>query len=73
MRLLGQALGREQRAEEFIAFYQQSLAKVTQTLAKAGTVKQPKIFIDMLAGLQDCCGSPGTGNCLLYTSDAADE
>lgn len=62
MRLLGQALGREQRAEEFIAFYQHSLAKVTRTLAKAGTVKQPKIFIDMLAGLQDCCGSPGTGN-----------
>ncbi|SEB87021.1 iron complex transport system substrate-binding protein [Pseudomonas saponiphila] len=62
MRLLGQALGREQQAEAFIAFYQQSLARVSDTLAKAGKVQQPKIFIDMLAGLQDCCGSPGTGN-----------
>ncbi|MGZ0785960.1 ABC transporter substrate-binding protein [Pseudomonas saponiphila] len=62
MRLLGQALGREQQAEAFIAFYQQSLARVSDTLARAGKVQQPKIFIDMLAGLQDCCGSPGTGN-----------
>ncbi|MGC5703074.1 ABC transporter substrate-binding protein [Pseudomonas sp. NFXW11] len=62
MRLLGQALDREPQAEAFIAFYQASLAKVSDTLAKAAPVKQPKIFIDMLAGLQDCCGSPGTGN-----------
>ncbi|KTC43851.1 MAG: ABC transporter substrate-binding protein [Pseudomonas sp.] len=62
MRLLGQALGREQQAEAFIAFYQQSLARVTEPLARAGNLKQPTIFIDMLAGLQDCCGSPGTGN-----------
>lgn len=62
MRLLGQALGREQQAEAFIAFYQQSLARVSETLAKAAPLKQPTIFIDMLAGLQDCCGSPGTGN-----------
>lgn len=62
MRLLGRALGREQQAEAFIAFYQQSLARVSDTLARAGKVQQPKIFIDMLAGLQDCCGSPGTGN-----------
>eukprot|EP01132_Coremiostelium_polycephalum_P019675 gene19675-23401_t len=57
MRLLGKALDRNQQAEDYIAFYQASLAKVTDTLAKAGTVKRPKIFIDMLAGLQDCCGS----------------
>lgn len=62
MRLLGQALGREQQAQAFIDFYQRSLARVTDTLAQAGQLKQPTIFIDMLAGLQDCCGSPGTGN-----------
>lgn len=62
MRLLGQALGREQQAQAFIDFYQRSLARVTDTLAQAGQLEQPTIFIDMLAGLQDCCGSPGTGN-----------
>ncbi|WP_347900788.1 ABC transporter substrate-binding protein [Pseudomonas purpurea] len=63
MRVLGQALGREQQADAFIDFYQQSLATVSETLAKAqAPVPRPKIFIDMLAGLQDCCGSPGTGN-----------
>lgn len=62
MRLLGQALGREQQAQAFIDFYQRSLARVTDTLAQAGQLEQPTIFIDMLAGLQECCGSPGTGN-----------
>ncbi|ERO65560.1 ABC transporter substrate-binding protein [Pseudomonas piscis] len=62
MRLLGQALGREQQAQAFIDFYQRSLARVTEPLAQAGKLEQPTIFIDMLAGLQDCCGSPGTGN-----------
>ncbi|GBL55304.1 iron complex transport system substrate-binding protein [Pseudomonas citronellolis] len=65
MRLLGEALGRQQRAAEFIDFYQQAIEAVREPLAGAearGELERPRLFVDMLAGLQDCCGSPGRGN-----------
>ncbi|WP_218186447.1 ABC transporter substrate-binding protein [Terasakiispira papahanaumokuakeensis] len=65
IQLLGKAIGRTSEAAAFIDFYQQSLDQVREPLAKAreaGQLNTPSLFIDMLAGLQDCCGSPGEGN-----------
>jgi len=65
LRLMGQVLGRQQRAEDFIAFYEPRIERVRQRVAAARQkdgFQRPAIFIDMLAGLRDCCGSPGKGN-----------
>jgi iron complex transport system substrate-binding protein len=65
LRIMGEVLGRDQRAEEYISFYEQQIRRVTEKVAVAASrpgFKRPTIFIDMLAGLQDCCGSPGKGN-----------
>jgi iron complex transport system substrate-binding protein len=63
--VMGDVLGRQARAKEFAAFYAQQIRRVTQPLreaaARAGFTR-PTIFIDMLAGVLDCCGSPGRGN-----------
>lgn len=65
LRLMGRVLGRQARADEYIRFYEEHVGRVrervVQAAAKAG-FKRPSVFIDMLAGLQECCGSPGRGN-----------
>ncbi|WP_198970490.1 ABC transporter substrate-binding protein [Xylophilus sp. ASV27] len=65
LRIMGEVLRRSQQAEAYIAFYEQQLRSVTDRVNGAASkpgFKRPSIFIDMLAGLQDCCGSPGKGN-----------
>jgi iron complex transport system substrate-binding protein len=51
--LLGKILNREDRAEEFLAFYRKQLDKVTQGLLSVG--KSPRVFIHSRAGLHDHC------------------
>ncbi|MFT3803914.1 MAG: ABC transporter substrate-binding protein [Burkholderiaceae bacterium] len=65
IRIMGQVLGRAERAEEYIRFYEEQMQRVTRRIeARAAEpgFERPTVFIDMLAGLQECCGSPGTGN-----------
>lgn len=59
LRLLGQALGRAEQAEELIAFYESRMARVTQ--AVAGRSERAAVFVHAHAGTTDCCNSPGTG------------
>jgi len=59
--LLGEVLGREQEAADFIAFYQDALKRVTEPLAAANPPK-PKVFLESRVGLGDqCCESMSKG------------
>ncbi|ABD07398.1 Periplasmic binding protein [Rhodopseudomonas palustris HaA2] len=58
IRLLGQLLGREARAEEFIGFYQSHMDRITNRLAAAKPAL-PNVLMHAHAGHQDCCNSPG--------------
>lgn len=65
LRLMGQVLGRQARAAEYIAFYEAHVGQVRERVAKAAAqpgFRRPTVVVDMLAGLRDCCGSPGKGN-----------
>ncbi|WP_372439758.1 ABC transporter substrate-binding protein [Burkholderia plantarii] len=64
IRLLGQVLHREREANDYIAFYQQHLARVRQVVDTVPEAQRPKVFIDMLAGVWDagCCHTAGNGN-----------
>lgn len=63
MRIIGTLFGKKDRAEEFVTFRQAEIAKVTDTLAKAGDVKKPLVFIERAGGYSDdCCMSFGNEN-----------
>lgn len=65
LRVMGEVLQRQPQAEAYIAFYETQMRRVTQRIATASAksdFRRPTVFIDMLAGLRDCCGSPGRGN-----------
>ncbi|MCZ7449097.1 ABC transporter substrate-binding protein [Agrobacterium rhizogenes] len=62
MRLMGQLTGKEKIAEDFIKFRADSIAKVTDTLAKANP-KKPVVFMERAGGYSDdCCMSFGNEN-----------
>lgn len=63
MHIIGQLLGKEDRAEEFVAFRQAQIAKVTETLEKAADLKKPLVFVERAGGYsEDCCMSFGNEN-----------
>ena len=49
MRVMGKLLGKEEKAEEFIKFRAESIAKVTDVLAKANP-KKPLVFVERAGG-----------------------
>ncbi|PJR16006.1 ABC transporter substrate-binding protein [Sinorhizobium meliloti] len=62
MRLIGKLFGEEAKAEEFIKFRADSIAKVADTLAKADP-KKPLVFMERAGGYSDdCCMSFGNEN-----------
>ncbi|MBP3127669.1 ABC transporter substrate-binding protein [Thalassospira sp. ER-Se-21-Dark] len=62
IRLFGKLFGKEDRAEEFIAFRAEEIAKITDRLASVKP-ERPEVFIDRAAGFyEDCCHSFGDGN-----------
>ncbi|WP_343716254.1 ABC transporter substrate-binding protein [Inquilinus sp.] len=62
IRILGQVIGREERAEEVIAFRRAEIEKVTSRLA-AYTGPRPQVMIDRAGGYSDeCCMSFGDEN-----------
>ncbi|MDX0403718.1 ABC transporter substrate-binding protein [Sinorhizobium medicae] len=62
MRIIGKLFGKEEKAEEFIQFRADSIAKVTDTLAKADP-KKPLVFVERAGGYsEDCCMSFGNEN-----------
>ncbi|MFW0755180.1 ABC transporter substrate-binding protein [Pseudomonas sp. H11T01] len=62
MRLFGQLWGQQARAEAFISFRQQQIARVTDVI-KANQPLRPKVFIERIGGYtDDCCLSFGNEN-----------
>lgn len=62
MRLFGQLLGKETRAQALIDFRRQQLARVTDVIA-ARQPQRPKVFIERIGGYsQDCCLTFGDEN-----------
>ncbi|KGM30582.1 ABC transporter substrate-binding protein [Inquilinus limosus MP06] len=62
IRILGQVIGREERAEEVIAFRRAEIEKVTGRLASY-TGPRPQVMIDRAGGYSDeCCMSFGDEN-----------
>jgi len=63
MRLIGKLFGKEARAEDFIKFRAEEIAKVTDVLAKHPDVKKPLVFMERAGGYSDdCCMSFGNEN-----------
>ncbi|WP_211230523.1 ABC transporter substrate-binding protein [Inquilinus limosus] len=58
LRALGRAVGREERAEAFIRFYQEHMGRIARTLA-AHPGARPKVLLHARAGGWDCCWSSG--------------
>lgn len=56
---LGRALGREEQAQAFIAFYRAHLERVRTALA--GQERRPRVFVHAHAGGATCCFAPGRG------------
>lgn len=62
MRLIGKLFGKEEKAEEFIKFRADNIARVTDVLAKADP-KKPLVFMERAGGYSDdCCMSFGNEN-----------
>jgi len=62
MRLIGKLFGKEDKAEEFIKFRADEIARVTDVLAKANP-KKPLVFMERAGGYSDdCCMSFGDEN-----------
>lgn len=62
MRIMGQVTGKSAQAEEYIAFVEAQMARVTDRLAGAAFAR-PKVFVDRAGGYSDdCCMTFGPGN-----------
>lgn len=62
MRIMGKLVGQEAKAEDYVAYVDQQMARVTDVLATAD-IKRPKVFIDRAGGYSDdCCMTFGDGN-----------
>lgn len=73
IRILGQVLGMEERAEEFIAFYEARMQEIADRLS-GQVIERPKVYMEMHAGGdRPCCGSPGKGNLGDYIEFAGGE
>jgi iron complex transport system substrate-binding protein len=60
LKMLGQAIGAEERADAFAAFYTTHLERVRLRLA-SGPLDRPSIFMHVHAGGMPCCSTPGHG------------
>jgi iron complex transport system substrate-binding protein len=62
MRLIGRLFGKQQRAEEFIAFRAAQIRRVTDVI-EARRPQRPRVFIERIGGYsQECCLSFGNEN-----------
>lgn len=60
--LLGKILNEEKGAAAFAQFYQEEMDKVTRITKKMNDKDKPLVFIEISAGLQDCCITLGRGD-----------
>ncbi|TYC55867.1 ABC transporter substrate-binding protein [Rhodobacterales bacterium] len=63
MRLIGKLYGEEEKAESFIEFRAEAIARVTDKLAEQKDLVRPMVFVERAGGYSDdCCMSFGNGN-----------
>ncbi|WP_185961486.1 ABC transporter substrate-binding protein [Telmatospirillum sp. J64-1] len=62
LKIMAQALGREAESQAFIEFYENRMKRISDRLAAHPDLQRPKVLMEMFAGSEDCCGSPGRGN-----------
>ncbi|MEM7426734.1 MAG: ABC transporter substrate-binding protein [Pseudomonadota bacterium] len=60
IRVLGQLLGREKEAEEFIEFYSSRKQRVERRISKL-IAKRPSVFLQVHAGRRQCCSGMAHG------------
>lgn len=61
MRVLGRVTGRDQQAENYIAFYEAHMKRIAARVAASGE-KRPTILFETHASTTDCCHALGAGN-----------
>ncbi|MDE1567523.1 ABC transporter substrate-binding protein [Aquabacter sp. P-9] len=62
LKILGQALGREEAAQAYADFYAARMKRIGDRLAQPGLVR-PKVLMEAHAGGSgECCNSPGRGS-----------
>ncbi len=63
MHIIDELFGKEDRAAEFNAFYEEQIARVTEVIAAQDDLDRPLVFVDRAGGYsEDCCMSFGHGN-----------
>lgn len=63
LRILGQALDRQEQAERYITFYESHMARVREIVQPVPQAERPRVFVEMLAGVWPaCCHSTGNGS-----------
>lgn len=63
MQIIGELFGKEDRAAEFNAFYEDQMARVTEVIAAQPDLDRPVVFVERAGGYsEDCCMSFGHGN-----------
>ncbi|OIQ33666.1 MAG: ABC transporter substrate-binding protein [Alphaproteobacteria bacterium MedPE-SWcel] len=63
MQIIGQLFGKEERAADFNAFYQEQMARVTEVIEAHPDLDRPLVFVERAGGYSDdCCMSFGNGN-----------
>ncbi|WP_159565104.1 ABC transporter substrate-binding protein [Budvicia diplopodorum] len=67
VRVLGQLLDREKKAEELISFYQAHMDRLTSRLNDP-KIQHPTVLLHAYPGVWDCCWSSGTGGIGEYIS-----
>lgn len=67
MRILGQVLDREAKAEELITFYQSHMDKLTSRL-DSPKLQHPRVLLHAYPGVWECCWSSGSGGLGEYIS-----
>lgn len=55
LQLMGEVLGREEQAQEFIGFYQQQLARIEEGMARIDTNNPPRVFLHSRVGIAGGC------------------
>lgn len=63
MEIIGHLFGKEEKAQEFSAFYNEQIARVTDVIAAQKDLVRPLFFVERAGGYtEDCCMSFGNGN-----------
>lgn len=60
--ILGTLIGAPERAQAFADFRDGHLRRITERIAATPGLVRPRVFLEVHAGLTECCNSPGRGN-----------